>query len=169
MGDLAVRVAAVVTTGLGVAVGDDWLFRDLDVDLPSGRTLALTGRNGTGKSTLLHCLYGLRPPTEGTVTVLGGTPDERSAGFRGSVAVVLDDSALFDELTPRQHLDLLLRSFADNAAVAPAGVLLPVGVLVQLAHGPDLLVVGLLIAGSGLLLAALVPVALGFAAYGVAR
>jgi hypothetical protein len=56
-----------------------------------------------------------------------------------------------------------------GAGVTPGGVLLPVGVLLQLAHGPELLVVGLLIIGSGMLLAALVPVAVGFAAYGVAR
>lgn len=56
-----------------------------------------------------------------------------------------------------------------GVGVTPGGVLLPVGVLLQLAHGPELLVVGLLIIGSGMLLAALVPVAVGFAAYGVAR
>lgn len=102
---------AVVTSALGVAVGDSWLFSDLDLNLPTGTCLVLTGPNGTGKSTLLHCLYGLRPPTEGTVLVSGRPPDERSTVFRRAVSVLLDDSALFDELSPRQHLDLLLRGF----------------------------------------------------------
>jgi ABC-type multidrug transport system ATPase subunit len=60
---------------------------------------------------LLHCLYGTRPHAEGTLSVCGGAPDERSAAFRRAVSVLLDDSALFDELSHRQHLDLLLRSF----------------------------------------------------------
>ncbi|HEX5404997.1 MAG TPA: ATP-binding cassette domain-containing protein [Pseudonocardiaceae bacterium] len=102
---------AVVTGQLGVAAGDDWLFRELELTLEPGQCLALTGPNGTGKSTLLHCLYGLRPPTEGHVTVCGNSPDERAAPFRRAVSVLLDDSALFDEFSPRQHLDLLFRSF----------------------------------------------------------
>jgi hypothetical protein len=56
-----------------------------------------------------------------------------------------------------------------GAGVSPEGILLPVGVLLQLVHGPELLVVGLLVVGSGLALATLVPVAIGLAAYGVAR
>jgi ABC-2 type transport system ATP-binding protein len=101
----------VVTAEFGVAAGDDWLFQELTLELLAGQCLALTGPNGTGKSTLLHCLYGLRPPTEGFVTVCGNRPDERASDFRRSVSVLLDDSALFDELSPRQHLDLLFRSF----------------------------------------------------------
>jgi hypothetical protein len=54
-------------------------------------------------------------------------------------------------------------------AVTPSGYVLPVGIIVQLAHGPELLVIGLLIVGSGLALAAAAPLVLGLAAYGVAR
>lgn len=115
---------------LGITAGDDWLFRELDVTLSVGQCLAVTGPNGTGKSSLLHCLYGTRPHAEGSLAVCGGPPDERSAAFRRAVSVLLDDSALFDELSPRQHLDLLLRSFPgaelpdDPVAelLAPAGI-----------------------------------------------
>jgi ABC-type multidrug transport system ATPase subunit len=113
---------AITTGGLGVTAGDAWLFSDLDLTLPFGRCLALTGPNGTGKSTLLHCLYGLRPPTEGTVLICGDVPDEHSVAFRRTVSVLFDDSALFDELSPRQHLDLLLRTF-DSDDAEPAELL----------------------------------------------
>jgi ABC-type multidrug transport system ATPase subunit len=130
MGETQVVVATVVATGLGVEVGGGWLFADLDLTLTDGQCLALTGPNGTGKSTLLHCLYGLRQPTEGDVAIRGARPDERSTEFRRRVSVLLDDSALFDELSPRQHLDLLFRSFpgvdppADPVGewLAPAGL-----------------------------------------------
>jgi ABC-2 type transport system ATP-binding protein len=101
----------VVADQLGIMAGDDWLFRELDVGLTAGQCLAVTGPNGTGKSSLLACLYGTRSHAEGRVVVCGGPPDERSSAFRRAVSVLLDDSALFDELSPRQHLDLLLRSF----------------------------------------------------------
>jgi energy-coupling factor transport system ATP-binding protein len=39
-----------------------------DVDLAAGRTLAVTGPNGTGKSTLALLLAGLRGPTTGRIT-----------------------------------------------------------------------------------------------------
>ncbi|OLF11487.1 ABC transporter ATP-binding protein [Actinophytocola xinjiangensis] len=102
---------AIMVDGLGMRAGEHWLFRDLTLDLPAGTCLTLAGANGAGKSTLLHCLYGLRQPTDGTVTVDGRAPDERDPGFRRNVSVLLDDSDFFAELSPRQHLQLLLDSF----------------------------------------------------------
>lgn len=106
----------IAAAGLGVRVGGFWLFRGLDVSVGPGECLALTGPNGSGKSTLLHCLYGTRPVTEGTVEVAGRVPDERDAGFRRKVAVLLDDSDFFAELSTRQHLELLLGSFPGTDA-----------------------------------------------------
>jgi ABC-type multidrug transport system ATPase subunit len=91
--------------------GEHWLFRGLDLSAGAGECVVLTGANGSGKSTLLHCLYGLRRPSEGTVRVLGVLPDERSMAFRRQVAVLLDDSDFFAELSPRQHLQLLFGAF----------------------------------------------------------
>lgn len=91
--------------------GEQWLFRGLDLSVGAGECLVLTGANGSGKSTLLHCVYGLRRPTEGTIRVLGREPEERATSFRRRVAVLLDDSDFFAELSPRQHLDLLFSAF----------------------------------------------------------
>lgn len=102
---------AVKATGLGIHVGEQWLFQDLLLSLDPGQCLVLAGHNGSGKSTLLHCLYGLRRPTTGILDVAGFEPDERDLGFRRKVAVLLDDSDLFVELSPRQHLELLLGTF----------------------------------------------------------
>jgi ABC-2 type transport system ATP-binding protein len=102
---------SIIVDRLGMRAGEHWLFRDLSLDLPDGTCLTLAGPNGSGKSTLLHCLYGLRQPTEGTVEVAGRAPDERDLRFRRDVAVLLDDSDFFAELSPRQHLELLLESF----------------------------------------------------------
>ncbi len=92
-------------------VDDIWLFRDLDLTVQPGQCAVVVGPNGSGKSTLLRCLYGMGKPTEGTVTVTGEPPDERSVRFRRKVSVLLDDSDFFAELTPRQHLELLSGSF----------------------------------------------------------
>jgi capsular polysaccharide transport system ATP-binding protein len=44
------------------------LFRDLSFDLPRDGRLALLGRNGQGKSTLIKIIGGVVPPTAGKVT-----------------------------------------------------------------------------------------------------
>jgi ABC-type multidrug transport system ATPase subunit len=106
----------VKASGLGMHVGEQRLFHDLDLDVGSGECLVLTGDNGSGKSTILHLLYGSRLPSAGTVEVAGRTPDEQNVDFRRQVAVLLDDSELFVELSPRQHLELLLGTFSANTA-----------------------------------------------------
>ena len=101
----------VKATGLGMRAGEEWLFRDLELEVGAGECLVLTGHNGSGKSTLLNLLYGTRAPNAGAVEVAGREPDERDVQFRRQVAVLLDDSELFVELSPRQHLELLLGTF----------------------------------------------------------
>jgi ABC-2 type transport system ATP-binding protein len=107
----------VKAAGLGMFVGEQWLFRGLDLDVGAGESLVLAGQNGSGKSTLLHLLYGTRHATEGTIEVGGHAPDERDAAFRRQVAVLLDDSELFVELSPRQHLELLVNTYGGDTDV----------------------------------------------------
>ena len=111
----------VLARGLGVQVGERWLFRGLDLNVERGQCLALVGENGSGKSTLLHTLYGMQEPTEGTVTVAGRTPDERDPDFRRAVSALLDDSALFDEYTPEQHMQMIGLAYPTGLPDIPAG------------------------------------------------
>lgn len=57
----------LVTTNLGIRVGERWLVRALDLVLRPGLRLGLVGPNGAGKTTLLRTLLGDREPDEGTV------------------------------------------------------------------------------------------------------
>ena len=101
----------VSIAGLGVLAGEEWLFRELNLTVEPGRCVALVGPNGTGKSTVLRCVYGAQEPAEGTVTVCGTAPDERDIEHRRRVSVLLDDSDLFVELSPAAHVELLTHSF----------------------------------------------------------
>ena len=47
------------------------VFKDLDVSVRAGESLAIVGASGTGKSTLLHLLAGLDQPTSGQVQLMG--------------------------------------------------------------------------------------------------
>ncbi|HEU5286557.1 MAG TPA: ATP-binding cassette domain-containing protein, partial [Sphingomicrobium sp.] len=59
--------------GLGLVQGEGWLLRGIDVHVGARDRLALIGRNGVGKTTLLKCLAGLIETDEGRRTVVPGT------------------------------------------------------------------------------------------------
>ena len=60
--------------------GEDRLFSGVNFALAGGEALVLTGRNGTGKSTLIRVVAGLLPADEGHVKVIAGeTPIPRAA------------------------------------------------------------------------------------------
>lgn len=48
--------------------------REVDLDLPAGQLVAIMGRNGSGKSSLLWALQGSGPRQSGSVTVAGADP-----------------------------------------------------------------------------------------------
>lgn len=58
------------------------ICENLNLVLPSNKSVALLGRNGTGKSTLLNMISGLAPPTSGEVITHGSL--SWPVGFAGS-------------------------------------------------------------------------------------
>ncbi|MFE6747040.1 ABC transporter ATP-binding protein [Kitasatospora purpeofusca] len=62
--------------------GGEVVWRELGLSLRTGECVALTGRTGSGKTTLGRCLAGLHPRYEGTVR-LDGEPLPRSVRRRG--------------------------------------------------------------------------------------
>jgi zinc transport system ATP-binding protein len=62
-------------------------LRDIDLHVQAGSSLAVIGPNGAGKTTLLKILLGLLTHYQGTVTILGMSPDaaRRAGGLVGCV------------------------------------------------------------------------------------
>src|SRR5210317_1144977 len=56
----------------GVNLGDRWLLRGADLSLHAGDRLALVGRNGAGKSSLMKLLAGQGEMDEGSLWVAPG-------------------------------------------------------------------------------------------------
>lgn len=67
------RTPLLSARGLDVSVADRALCTGLDLEVRSGELLAIVGRNGIGKSTLLGTLAGLRAPSAGSVALEGRT------------------------------------------------------------------------------------------------
>jgi heme exporter protein A len=53
--------------GLSLVRGERRLFSGLDLDISAGQAVALTGRNGTGKTSLLRAVAGLLRPIDGAI------------------------------------------------------------------------------------------------------
>ncbi|WBB70718.1 ABC transporter ATP-binding protein [Micromonospora sp. WMMD812] len=97
---------AVAVTDLTVTYGSTTVLDGVDLRVPTGTALALTGENGVGKSTLLRCVTGLQEPSGGEVVVLGGTPG-RGVAFWRQVATTVESPTWYHGLTVREHLDLV--------------------------------------------------------------
>ena len=86
------------------------IMEGFSMKVHAGEAVALTGRNGAGKSTVLRCLVGADRPDDGTVTVKGVKVSETNPNIRRDVATVIDDLDFFPDLSVVEHLDLLARA-----------------------------------------------------------
>jgi ATP-binding cassette subfamily B protein RaxB len=78
------------------AEGEPWVFKDYNLTVKAGETVAITGPSGCGKTTLAKILLGLLSPQEGKVLV-GGVelPRLGKAKYRDMLGVVMQDDKLF--------------------------------------------------------------------------
>ena len=110
MAGVAKREMVLEVDNLKKAYGPVTIIEGFDLRVRAGEAVALTGRNGAGKSTVLRCLVGADRPDEGTVMVLGTKMCETNPQIRRDVATVIDDLDFFPDLSVVEHLDLLARA-----------------------------------------------------------
>jgi ABC-2 type transport system ATP-binding protein len=74
------------------------------LDIDAGAITGVLGPNGAGKTTLLTLVMGLRCPSSGTLTVLGTRLPANDSGLRRRIGVVLQNTALYEDLTTFENL-----------------------------------------------------------------
>ena len=87
----------IETRNLGFAYGPEgFAFRNINLEIKPGETVALVGPSGCGKTTLLKVLLGLLNPTEGQVLVNGrDLRDWDLAQYRARLGAVMQEDQLF--------------------------------------------------------------------------
>ncbi len=92
--------------GISAGYGEAVVLTDISLKLPEGQALALLGRNGTGKTTLINTIVGLTRRRAGTIR-LGGVdvtrmrPDQRAMAGIGWVP---QERNIFKSLTVDENI-----------------------------------------------------------------
>src|SRR4051812_24876246 len=94
LNDLTLRAGAFAVTGV-------------NLEVPAGRYGVLMGRTGSGKTTILEAICGLRRPDAGPVVLCGRGGTDLKVSQRG-IGYVPQDRALFSTMTVYEHLAFAL-------------------------------------------------------------
>ncbi len=101
---------------LQVYYGRSHILHGVDFHVAAGESVALMGRNGMGKSTLIRSMLGIVPARQGRILVRGedvtGQPTHRIA--RRGIAYVPEGRGIFPNLTVRENLEMAARPGLDG-------------------------------------------------------
>ena len=105
---------------LDVHYGGSRILRDISLQVPDGSIVAVMGRNGVGKTTLLKAIMGLLVPSKGRVFFAGEnvtalTADKRT---RRGLGYVPQGREIFPQLTVRENLEIGLQARGSGGEVS---------------------------------------------------
>jgi len=112
--------AGISLRGLVRRFGDRWVLRAIDLEVQPGEFLAVVGRSGEGKTTLLRTLAGLDRPDEGVILVHG----RPLIGLNAAARIVFQDGRL---LPWRSVLENVALGLSRDRRPVAAGLLAEVG------------------------------------------
>jgi ATP-binding cassette subfamily B multidrug efflux pump len=98
------------------------MLKNVSLKVPKGSSLAIVGRVGSGKSTLVHLLVRLHNPPEGTVFIDGRDIHEIPLSIlRGQIGIVPQDQFLFSS-TIRDNIGFDPNPYTDDQVVEASKV-----------------------------------------------
>ncbi|MEU5265556.1 ABC transporter ATP-binding protein [Amycolatopsis sp. NPDC021455] len=98
--------AAVRVNGLRKQYGDVVAVDDVSFEVGAGEIVGLLGPNGSGKTTTVECVQGLRRADRGEIDIFGSDPRRDAPRVRRLVGSQLQDSALPDRIKVWEALRL---------------------------------------------------------------
>jgi lipoprotein-releasing system ATP-binding protein len=121
------------------------VIRDLSFTFPDNGSVAIIGRSGIGKSTLMHLLGGLDLPTQGRVVyddkVVSDLPSDERAAFRArKVGFIFQFHHLLPEFSALENvaMPLTIAGVSDDQAFeVSADLLIRMGLKNRISHRPS--------------------------------
>ena len=107
--------------GLSAGYGEAVVLQGISLSLAEGKTLALLGRNGTGKTTLINTLAGATRQHAGTVSLGGTALHKLPSHERAAVGIgwVPQERNIFKSLTVHENLTAVVRPGRQGSAAPP--------------------------------------------------
>lgn len=81
------------------AFGSHVVLEDVSLEVPEGQTIALLGRNGAGKTTMIRTLLGLLPADGGQLRIAGCNPATDAVELRRRVGYLAEDQSMYPWMT----------------------------------------------------------------------
>jgi len=98
--------------------GASHVLHGIDLTVQAGECLSLMGRNGMGKTTTIRSIFGLTPPSQGKIRVMGqdvvGAPPHVIA--RLGLGLVPEGRGIFADLSVEENLIMSARPGRDGAS-----------------------------------------------------
>jgi phospholipid/cholesterol/gamma-HCH transport system ATP-binding protein len=108
----------IVVRSLAKRIGQQDILRGVNLEVPTGETLAIIGRSGGGKSVLLKHLVGLMEPNSGDIWIQGqniiGMTERQLGEIRKKVGILFQGGALFDSMTVADNIAFPLREAGER-------------------------------------------------------
>ncbi len=92
-------------------IGESYILQGVSMEIPHGKVIALLGRNGVGKTTLIHSVNAFRPIRHGSIVFedneIGTLPAHQIV--RRGIALVPQGRRIFSSLTVAENLQVPYR------------------------------------------------------------
>lgn len=103
---------AIVARGLEKSIDGRGVLRELDLDIPRGRCVAVLGANGAGKTTLLRIVAMLMRPDAGSLSLFGEATGRDRPDLRARVGLIGHQAMVYRDLSPAENLELFAKLHA---------------------------------------------------------
>jgi phospholipid/cholesterol/gamma-HCH transport system ATP-binding protein len=128
---------------LHYSINGEALLDGLDLTVQRGEIVAIMGRSGTGKTTVLRLIMGLIRPTSGSIRIRGteitALGEQDLGAVRADMGMVFQGAALFDSMTVGENVAFGLLEHRRLPAAEVAGRMQQLLDTVDMAGTEDLL------------------------------
>ena len=121
------------------------VLNDINLNLESGKLIALMGPSGSGKSTFLHLLALLDKPSKGKIRLLGKdtndiSEDQKNLIIRNNISIIFQNNNLLSDFNSLENvaIPLIIRGNSYNFSIKKAAkILSKVNLGHRLEHFPN--------------------------------
>lgn len=106
-------MSSIEVNNLWVRYGEIDAVKGIDLEVSAGKTVAVLGRNGAGKTSTIEAIEGYRAPSAGEIRVLGLDPVKDRKKLLPKIGVMLQVGGVYPRMSARQALKLFAGFYDD--------------------------------------------------------